>query len=207
MLVRKPAESMVLTPRSVTEIIYELIVNNFIQNDPVAQGFAFKQKYNADPALTEIVVGIANRWDAREASIRPAVYVFREDDSISRPTMQQSIHNNVQESETMTLATHTMRCGVAVIATNIGFVEDLAEFVRRPFTYYETEIRDDFKFRRFRLSAISSPKLYHESKDNFIIVMNIETVFDDCVVVKADDLKIKTIGKDLFDAITNKQLS
>ena len=65
----------------------------------------------------------------------------------------------------------------------------------------------EFKFRRFRLSGVSKPQIYVESSDHFIVVLSIETVFDDSVVIYKDDLKLKTVSSLIFDGTSNNPLT
>ena len=197
---------MLMSPLAVQEIIYELVVQHFTNNDPAQQGFVWEQRYSPNPTETGITIAMGNSWKNKEASKRPSIFIFREADQIARPTILQAVSVNTKESQTGTLAIHTMRCGIACLATNAGFTEELAEFVRRHFTYYETQIRNDFKFRRFRLSSVSKPQIYVESSDHFIVVLSIETVFDDGVVIYSDDLKLKTISTTIFEGSSNNPL-
>lgn len=193
-----------LNPWTAQNIVYELIVNHYLTNDPVLSGFNFSQKYNTDFTKSDIQISIANDWKNEEGQKRPAVFISRDAAKINSPVMNQTIGRTIAESEAKKWSMMNLDITVSCIATNVGFAEQLAEFTRIPFRYFEEQIRCDFNFRRFRLSNISKPQKYVESKDHFVVVLSIETVFDDNWIIKGDDLKIKTISRTIFDSITKK---
>lgn len=198
--IENPKEkSIELTPLGVQEIIYECIINHLLMNDPTKDGFAFEDKYSLDKKKSKIYVAIANHYDEQEVEKRPAIIVYRESDSILRPTINQMLKVDAKESKTSTFAIHNLTCGIAVITQPFGYAESLAEYIRKFFTQYEERIRKDFCLRRFRLRSISAPQLFMESKPNYIIVLSIEVSFDESTIIFGDDLKMKV--KMLFNTL------
>jgi len=196
-----PKKELMLSPWIVQNIVYELIVNNFKHNPQQKDGYPFNNQYSDDKNATGIFVGIAFHYDPIAIQKRPAIFVFRDEATYQFPTINQLVEADPKESEERKLAIASMTLGVACIATNVGFVEQLAHYVARPLLQYESEIRRDFKFRRFHLTGISKPQIYQEAKDHFLVILNISTVFDDSWVIRGEDLKIKTISKTIFDSI------
>lgn len=193
---------------SVQNIIYELVTNYMTANPPASLGFNFNATYDKDHAKSGILVDIAYNWDAARAGKRPAIFVQRGDWDFKHPTMGQSISKkNMMESEDERMSINILPITVKVIAAPIGFVEQLAEYVRQAFIYYQKEIQQDFKLRRFRLVEVSKPQIYVDAKEYFVIMISIEVAFDEGWVIKGDDLKLKTVGRAIFDSVTSKPIS
>lgn len=198
--------TLMLTPWTVQNIALEMVANHFLNNDPIANGYHFKQKFDSDKMKSEVFLDIAYHWDAKVIGQRPAIFVQRDSSRTASPVINQTIGMNVANSEKTKLNLNYMNIGIACIATNLGFVEELADFVKQPFLYYQEQIREDFRFRRFRLEDISRPQIYLEAKDHFIVMLTIATVFDERWTITGDDLKIKTISKTIFDKLSDQPL-
>lgn len=193
---------------SVQNIVYELLINYMTVNLPEALGFNFLARYDKDQTKSGILVDIAYNWDAARAGKRPAIFIQRGDWDLTHPTMGQSISlGGMKDSENEKLSINMVPIIIKVIASPIGFAEQLAEYVRQPLIYYQNEIRRDFNFRRFRVKEISKPQIYVEAKEYFVIMISIEVAFDEGWIIKGDDLKLKTIGRVIFDSITSKIIS
>lgn len=201
------ATMLELSPWVVQNIVYELLVNHCITNNQSVDGYTFTQKYDPDPTKSQVYLGIAYNWQTNPIGKRPAIIVFRENAQYSNPVMGQMTGINVPESEKEKVAFCTMNVGIAVLATGIGFVEDLADFLRKPLLQYQNQIQCDFRLMKFRLTSVSKPQIYLESKENFIVVLNVMIAFSDGWQIKGDDLKIKTISRTLFDQITNQPIA
>ncbi len=195
-----------MNPWTVQQLVYELVVNHWMTNDPEKSGFPFKQKYDPDYKKSDVHIAIANDWKPDQPQKRPAVFIARDDAQFQTITMKQDTDIDVAESERSKLGLVTMPIRIACIGTNIGMTEMVAEFTRTPFRYFQQEIQHDFGFRKFRLVGQSSPQIYVESKDHFIVVLSIQTTFDDQWIVKGDHLRIKTISKTIFDGVLNRPL-
>ena len=91
-----------------------------------------------------------------------------------------------------------MPVNFAVVATNVGFAEQLAEYVFKVFLYFQELIRNDFCLRQFKLVSLGPPSLYLESKDHFLVNVMLQVAFDMGTVIKGDHLKIKTISHTVF---------
>ena len=98
---------------------------------------------------------------------------------------------------------------VNVIGYPIAMAEMLAEYAKAAILPYQQEIQRDFSFRRFRVTSIGKPENNKniEAKDNFAIIISIEVVYDDGWIIKRDDLKLKTVSRVVFDALSNKPLT
>ena len=117
------------------------------------------------------------------------------------------IGSNSAESEKSRYAMLEMPINLAVVATNIGFVEQLAEYIFKIFLRYQEVIRNDFCLRQFKLASLSEPTLYLESKDHFVVNVLIQSVFDMGAVIKGDDLKLKTVSYSVFTNCLANRLS
>jgi hypothetical protein len=99
-----------------------------------------------------------------------------------------------------------MPINVAVVATNIGFAEQLAEYVFKIFLRYQEVIKDDFCIRQFKLVSLGTPTLYLESKDHFVVNVNILAVFDMGATIRGDHLKLKRVAYTIFTSCLEKPL-
>jgi len=93
-----------------------------------------------------------------------------------------------------------------VVASPVGFAEQLAEYVKQPLMYYAQTIQCDFNFLRFRLLSIAKPQIYSDNKDNFIVELGLQIEYNDNWVIHGDDLKLKTFSTTIFDAVLNQPL-
>lgn len=203
-----PTPTLYLNAWSTQNIVYELVINYMLANPPETLGFNFNARYDRDRTKSGILVDIAYNWDSSIANKRPAIFIQRGDWDFKHPTMGQSISfNNIAESEEERMSINLVPVIVKVIATPVGFAEQLAEYVRQAFIYYQKEIQRDFKFRRFRITEVSKPQKYVDATDYFAIMISIEVAFDEGWVIKGDDLKLKTVGRVIFDSVTSKLIS
>ena len=194
-----------LNPWVVQNICLELIANYFLANDPQKNGYTFTQKYSTDKLKSDIFLDIANHWDAKVIGQRPAIFISRDDCRTANQIMNQFIGGNPAESEKKYMDFNYLNVGIACIATNIGFTEQLADYVKHPFKYFQEVIRNDYRFSRFRLLNVSPPQKYVEATDRFIIMLTIETMYNESWIIKGDDLKLKTASRTIFDALTGSQ--
>lgn len=195
-----------LTPWIVQNIVYELIVNHFLTNDPQSMGYVFTQKYSPIKEQSQIYIDNSYNWKADVASKRPAIFISRGDVSLSYPTIGQGIGSHAQDSEQFRFAQQKMPISVIVVASPVGFVEQLADYVKYPLIYFAQEIQRDFCIGQFRLTSIGRPQILVEAKDNFSIELSISTEFNDRWVVRGDDLKLKTVKGTIFDTVFEKPL-
>jgi hypothetical protein len=189
---------LTLSPWVVQNICYELIANYMLVNDPKEQGFVFSQRYDRDPRKTQIFLDIALNYRDDVVQKRPAIFIGRGGAQYRYPTMNQQIGSNSAESEKNKLAIITMPIVATIIGTNVGFTEQIAEYVSNGILFYLEEIRKDFNFRVFRLEESSSPSLYLESKEHFAVSLNMLTSFDLGFTITGDHLKLKTMSYTVF---------
>jgi hypothetical protein len=197
---------MVLTPWTVQNICYEIIKNYMLENPPQKEGYKFTQTYSADDFETGIALEIAYHYKDAVIQKRPAIYVSRGPVMTQFPTINQTIGSVPRESEITKLAIMQMPINLAVVATNVGFVEQLAQYVFKIFLRYQEVIRNDFCLRQFKLVSIEQPTLYLESKDHFVVNVQLQAVFDMGSVIKRDDLKLKTVSYTVFTSCAEQPL-
>jgi hypothetical protein len=204
----KPSAQLLLNAWNVQNIVYELVVNNFLMNTPESLGFAFTQKFDLDRTNSEILVDIAYNWKPEAGTKRPAIFIQRGKVTYEQQTMGGWVGgNNLAESEFAGYGIATLPIMVKCIATNIGFTEQLAEYVKQPLLHYQRIIQTDFKFQQFRLLTVGAPEIYVESKEHFQVVLGINTVFAEGWILKRDDLKLKTVSKVIFDNVTSRPIT
>jgi hypothetical protein len=192
---------------SVQNIVFELIKNYMLSNSPQDLGFTFTQKHTDDPTTNQIFLDISFNWRKDQQGKRPAIFVERGALSLDYPTFGAQVGGNIKESESERMAIQKMPITVSCLATNLGFTEMLAEYVKQPLLSFRKEIRRDFGFREFALTTVGKPQAIQlEGKDHFYVELGISTAFDDRSMVKGDDLKLKTISKFIFDEVTSKPL-
>jgi hypothetical protein len=202
----KECMRLVLTPWSVQNIAYELVKLHFLTNDPKEQGFRFNHKFSEDPKQSEIHLDLGFNFDSAAVNKRPAVFVLRRPVQTSPVVMNQTIGYRAWNSEKQKHVLNYMGLDILCVATNVGFAEELARFVRNPFIHYQEQIQQEFGFRRFRLAQMGAPQYAKESKEHFIVPLTLETVFDENWVVRGDNLKIKSIPMKIFTSVLEAPL-
>lgn len=197
---------MVLTPWTVQNICYEVLKNYMLENPPQNEGYRFSQKYSADELESGITLDIAYHYKDTVVQKRPAIYVSRGETTFKQPTINQTIGLHNIESEKTKYALLEMPILIAVVATNVGFAEQLAEYVFKIFMRFQETIRRDFCLRQFKLVTLGQPTLYLESKDHFVVNIMIQSAFDMDAVIKGDDLKLKTVSYTVFTSCVEQPL-
>lgn len=194
----KDTRIMVLTPWTVQNICYEILKNYMMENPPQKEGYRFTQSYDPDEHKTGISLEIAYHYKDSVIQKRPGIYVSRGDATFQFPTINQTMGVNYRDSEKMRFSMLQMHINLAVVATNVGFAEQLAQYVFKIFLRYQEVIRNDFCLRQFKLVSLSEPSIYLESKDHFVVNVALLAVFDMGSVIKRDDLRLKTITYTIF---------
>ena len=189
---------MVLTPWTVQNICYEVLKNYMTVNTPQSEGYIFTQSYSPDDLESGISLEIAYHYKDTVIQKRPGIYVSRGETAFKFPTLNQLIGSHSKESEKSRYALLEMPINLAVVATNVGFVEQLAEYVFKVFLRYQEVIKNDFCLRQLKLVSLSEPTLYLVSKDHFVVNVLLQSVFDMGAVIKGDDLKLKTVSYAVF---------
>jgi hypothetical protein len=202
----KDEREMVLTPWTVQNICYEVIKNYMITNPPQKQGYRFSQVYDPDDLKTGIALEISFAYKDTVVQKRPAIFVGRGDVSYQFPTINQTIGGDQQESEKIRFGMAQMPIIVSIIATNVGFAEQLTDYVSNIFFRYQEVIKNDFCIRQLKLASVSSPGLYLESKDHIAISINLLATFDLNTTIKGDDLKLKTVAYTIFSNCLNGEI-
>jgi hypothetical protein len=206
-IVERDDHEMVLTPWTVQNICYEVLKNYMTVNTPQNEGYVFTQSYDPDELETGISLEIAYHYKDAVIQKRPGIYVSRGATNFRFPTLNQLVGSNSRESEKSRYAMLEMPINLAVVATNVGFVEQLAEYVFKIFLRYQEVIRNDFCLRQLKLVSLSEPALYLESKDHFVVNVLLQSVFDMGAVIKGDDLKFKTVSFSVFSNCVAGRLS
>lgn len=189
---------LVLTPWTAQNICYEIIKNYMMLNTPQSLGYRFSQVYDPDDLVTGIFLQIAYHYKDSTIQKRPGVYVSRGPAMFQYPTLNQMTAVNPKESEKTKLGIVNLPLNVSIVGTNIGFTEQLAEYIFKIFLNHQENIRNDFLFRQFKLASVERPELYLESKDHFVVNVTLQTAFDMQTIIKGDDLKLKTVSYTVF---------
>lgn len=197
--------AVTMSPWVVQGIIYELISSFFLANPPESMGYPFKLHYDTDKLKSDIFLDIAYNYNASAANKRPSIFISRGDCEIKGLTFGHAVDSNPAESETTKLLLNTLPINVAVIAAPVMMVELLADYTKQAFISFQQQIQNDFRFRRFRLKQVSKPQIYVEAKEYFVVYLLMEICFDEGWSLKRDDLKLKTVGLALFDALQSQQ--
>ena len=198
---------MVLTPWTVQNICYEVLRNYMLEYTPQAEGYQFSQKYDTDDIKTGIGLEIAFHYKDVVIQKRPGIYISRGETAFKFPTLNQVIGVNPKESEKTRLGVLEMPINISVVATNVGFAEQLAEYVFKIFLRFQEVIKNDFCLRQFKLVSLGQPQLYLESKDHIVISILLEAVFDMGAVIKGDDLKLKKVSYTVFTSCAEQPLT
>lgn len=199
-------EYLHLNPWNVQQIVYKIIQTFMLSNDPKKMGYTFDQKYAIKKEDSQIDLEIAFNYKADTASKRPAIFIARANADIRYPTMRNLVGMNPAESEQFKLAMISLPITVSVVAGPVGFVEQLADYVKQALMYFAQNIQNDFGFARFRLVSIATPKFYLESKENFVVELALQVEYNDNWVVRGDHLKLKTFSAAIFDSVVKKPL-
>jgi hypothetical protein len=195
---------IIMSPWIVQNICFELLANYMLANDPKAQGYTFSQRYARDARESDIFLDIALNYRDDVLQKRPGIFVSRGAVTYVRPTFNQQVGGDSRNSSKDKLIIARMPVSVSVVGTNVGFVEQLTEYASGAFMDFEEQIRNDFFFRHFKLESTTQPSLYLESKDHFVVTMNIATDFDIGFTITGDHLKLKTVGFAVFTDCLNK---
>ena len=197
-----------MSPWVVQGIIYELITRFFSGNPAEAMGYPLKLKYDPDKLKSDIYVDIAYNYNAQAANKRPSIFISRGNCTIGGKTMGHQVPGgNVAESTLARLLITQVPINVAVIAAPVAQAELLADYTKQAFISFQQEIQSDFGFRRFRISEVSKPQIYVEAKEYFVVNLSIEVVYDEGWTLRRDDLKMKTVGMAIFDALTKTRVT
>jgi len=198
-------KAIILTPYNVNNIVFELVRNWMLANDPEELGYRICEKYTTD-CDSGIYLNVGYDWDPKTVGKRPAVIVRRGAAQTQAPTMGQNFELCPPESQKRKNYFIAMPLFVQVIGKSIGHVEQLAAYLSEPFLQFEEQIRCDFRLRRFRLLNITEPSIFKEDKEHFIVVLHLDIVFDQGWIIKGDDLKLKTVSKVIFESICSEPL-
>jgi hypothetical protein len=197
---------MVLTPWTVQNICYEVLKNYMLSNPPQNEGYRFSQTYSEDDFQSGISLEIAYHYKDDVIQKRPGIYVSRNVVEYKFPTINQQIGGSPEESLKMRYCLVEMPIIISVVATNVGFVEQLSEYVFKIFLRYQEVIKRDFCIRQFKLVTMGPPTLYLESKDHFKIDIQLFAAFDMGAVIRGDDLKLKRVAYTVFAGCANQPL-
>jgi hypothetical protein len=183
-------------------IVYELLKNYMLGNKPEECGIQLAQKYDADPTKSGIKLEVAFTWKTQDMDKVPAIYVQRGDIDISSPLIAQATSYNVKDSEANRMLINEMPVIISCVAAEpVAVVENLAEFAKQALMSFRSEVKSDFRLRKFQLRKITKPERTKESKNNFVVDLMIETAFDEEWKVSRQDLRMKTVGLAIFDGI------
>lgn len=200
---------MRLNAFTIQEIVYEVVTGwmSSPENDPAEMGYLFTARYDMDSTKSDIHVALSYDWKAVTASKVPAVYIQRGNMETRHPTFSQTTsHAGSKYSEEERNVINVVPIQIAVIAKPFAVAEQLADWIRVGLVTFQPEIQKDFGLRQFRVEGMSAPKIYVDGKDEFVIMLSINAVFDEGWILKRDDLKLKAVGSVIFDKLTQRPL-
>jgi len=93
-----------LNPWTVQSVVYEILQNYMLTNEPKSMGYTFSHKYALKKEESGIDLDIAYNFKPDTASKRPAIFIARGDAQLVYPTMGNLVGSNVEESEEYKLA-------------------------------------------------------------------------------------------------------
>jgi len=198
---RSVTRFLVMSPWSVQNIVLEVVRLYMLKNNPYDDGFNFSQRYDLDQTKSGIFLDMAYNWNAESVKKRPSIFIQRDAAHTSTPTLGNSINRNVPEAINTKLAVTQMGIRVKCLATNLGFIEQLAGWIRNAFLSYQVEIQRDFGFRKFRLVTISPPSISDEDKEIFEVSLLLDVAFDENFTIQQEALRLKTVSFSVFDSI------
>lgn len=193
-------EKCSLSPFRVVNIIYEILEEHLITNDPATLGYSFTQRYHPDPKQSTITLAVNYNWKADSAGKRPAVYLSRGDAITNTSlTLGQTMSSDVKTSTEDRIGLVSMPISISALANGLGFAEEFADYIKYPFMYYAKEISDEYCFKKFRLMRVSKPELYTtDAKDCFLIELSVLTEFYDIHSITGDYLPFKTMQTEVM---------
>lgn len=199
-----------LTPFRVQAIVFDILKNHLILNNPKDLGFPFDETYDPDPAKSKIFIDLSNNWKTQAPQKRPAAYVFRGEAEYGKANTNfigELMSSDPMTSEDTYMKIVTMPIVINCIHSPVGAAESFAEYIKYPFLYFSKQIKEEYCFLKFKLASVSPPEQnLNDAKDAFNIKMIIETEFSDAWIVKKDDLKLKTVNTSVYTELTEKPL-
>ena len=198
-----PCNFLYLNAYNVQRIVYELIKNWMLSNTPASCGVNLGSSlYNLNPAQSGIYLDVAFNWQSQFPGKVPAVFIERDDVTITSPMLDQTINGAAKDSVDVRSVFNTLPIKITCVAASpVAIVENLADYIKQPLLYFRREVKSDFFFRRFELKSISKPALVKESKDNFMVTLTLLTEYGENWIVKKDDLKLKTVSMTILDGL------
>lgn len=189
-----------LSPFRVINIVYEVLEEHLITNDPALLGYSFSQRYHPDPKQSSISLAVNYNWKADTAGKRPAIYLSRGDAITNTSlTLGQTMSSDVKTSTEDRIGLVTMPISIFILANGVGFAEEFADYIKYPFMYYAKEIGNEYCFKRFRLVRVGKPEIYAtDAKDCFLIELSVLTEFYDIHSITGDYLPFKTMQTEVI---------
>lgn len=192
-------KNLILNPWAIIRIIFELIEQHLLTNDPQQIGYITIPAYDSDPKKSKLYLDISYNWKSEVASKRPAVFISRGPASIQNKTFQQMISANIPDSEHLMTALVEMPVIINCIAQGIPEVEYLADYIKQPIMYFAQQIQDDCGIARIRLTSIGQPQVVEDSKEHFRIQLQVDVAYYDNWMLRGDFLKLRTVDFTVFN--------
>lgn len=189
-----------LSPFRVINILYEIIEEHMLRNDPDILGYSFSQRYTQDQKQSTISLAVNYNWKADTAGKRPAIYLARGDATTNGSvTLGQTMSLDVKTSTEDRLGLVSIPISIIVLANGIGFAEEFADYIKYPFMHFAKEISQEFCFKRLRLLRIGKPELYGgDAKDCFLIELSVLVEYYDIHSITGDYLPFKTMQTEVM---------
>lgn len=193
-LADKPCECKRHTPWLVQKYIFEILENHMLTNSPTELGFAFNQRYTKDPNTSDISIELAHDFKAAAPQKRPGIFVTRGEAAYKHPTMKQSLAVDAQEGVISRASFTTLAINVTVIAPELGFAEEFANYVFYPFLHFCPDLTKEYGFHSIRVSRYGSPEHYaQDAPESFSIALTLDVEFYSTWAIRVDALKLKQV--------------
>jgi hypothetical protein len=200
-----------LTPFKAQAVVFDILKNHLITNQPADLGYPFEETYSPDETKSKIFIDLSNNWNPRTPHKRPAVFVYRGTAEYGKSGTNTIGHNrigaNVAESEESFARICSLPIMLNCIQGPVGAAETFADYIKYPFLYFSKRIMEEYCFIKFKLSSISTPEHYLvDGKDVFSVKLNIDTEFFDTWQLKGDHLKLKSVHNSVYTELNEKPL-
>lgn len=185
----------VWSPYDAQRFVYEVLQNHLLTNTPASLGYPGKKKYAKDSEKSDIKLTMAYSFKPEQPDKYPAIVVYRGAARYNQAqTFKGTIGTNTKEGDMYKTAAVTMPVTVVVIEKELAVVETFAEYVLHPFIYFNSQIQDEYNFKKFRVGSLSAPQPIAGAEQNmYMLELQLELEFNQTWKVSGDFLRLKTV--------------
>ena len=175
------------TPILLTGIILEILKAHFSQEEI--------WKYVDDEASTRIDINPSFKWDPKRTQDRPGIYVKREDIVIGpRLGMDDLYHEDMRTGEKEYAINSNVSWTVFCISPQVGEAEELAMATSDVLIFFSPLLRRDYKFDMFGVTRIGAVGKMDESREFWLVPVQVEGKFNEVWPITPEALKIQSIN-------------